>query len=147
MDKKLKIDINFEDELKMLLDQSIELQLLSQESHYNIEGSQFGPLHAFFQGQYEYYFELVDTLSERVRQLGFLVSLSVDYSNLVSSDPNVILKYNIDSLYLLATSLRDVITEVNKTTDFATGNILIDTLQDVEKQIWKVRSIIGATEG
>lgn len=147
MDKKLKIDINFEDELKMLLDQSIELQLLSQESHYNIEGSQFGPLHTFFQEQYEYYFELVDTLSERIRQLGFLVSLSVDYSNLVSSDPNVILKYNIDSLYLLATSLREVIAEVNKTTDFATGNILIDTLQDVEKQVWKVRSIIGATEG
>ena len=63
--KKLAADLN------EALATTYMLYVKTQNFHWNVEGSDFYSLHKMFEGQYEELAEAVDTLAERVRQLGF----------------------------------------------------------------------------
>jgi len=55
--------------LNLVLADSYALMALTHLAHWNIEGSDFFPLHKIFQEQYENLFEAVDEIAERVRAL------------------------------------------------------------------------------
>src|SRR5271156_3950486 len=55
--------------LNLVLADSYALMALTHLAHWNIEGSDFFPLHKIFQEQYENLFESVDEIAERVRAL------------------------------------------------------------------------------
>jgi starvation-inducible DNA-binding protein len=57
------------DSLNLVLADSYALMGLTHQAHWNVEGSDFFPLHKAFQEQYEDLFEAVDEIAERVRAL------------------------------------------------------------------------------
>jgi starvation-inducible DNA-binding protein len=57
------------DGLNLVLADSYALMALTHLAHWNIEGSDFFPLHKIFQEHYENLFEAVDEIAERVRAL------------------------------------------------------------------------------
>lgn len=58
------------EKLEKALADSYTLYLKTQNYHWNIEGPQFGVLHAMFQEQYEDLAEAIDDIAENIRMLG-----------------------------------------------------------------------------
>jgi len=57
-------------ELAKLLADEFLLYTKTRNAHWNIEGKDFHSVHAFFESQYEQLDEVVDSVAERIRQLG-----------------------------------------------------------------------------
>jgi len=55
--------------LQTLLHESLCLSLKTQSFHWNVEGPNFGPLHALFGEQYEALQDAIDLIAERIRAL------------------------------------------------------------------------------
>src|ERR1700712_2328537 len=64
-----KKDSRVTDGLNLVVADSYALMALTHLAHWNVEGSDFFPLHAAFQSQYENLFEAIDEVAERVRAL------------------------------------------------------------------------------
>src|SRR5580700_11473216 len=62
-------DSQIVDGLNLVLADSYALMALTHLAHWNVEGSDFFPLHKAFQEQYENLFEAIDEIAERVRAL------------------------------------------------------------------------------
>ena len=56
--------------LQSVLANTYGLYLATHNYHWNVEGSQFLPLHTLFERQYNELFLAVDTIAERIRALG-----------------------------------------------------------------------------
>src|SRR3569623_3348480 len=54
---------------KLLADEFV-LYTITRNAHWNVEGPDFHAMHLFFEGQYEQLDELMDSVAERIRQLG-----------------------------------------------------------------------------
>jgi len=57
-------------ELAKLLADEFLLYTKTRNSHWNIEGKDFHSMHVFFESQYEQLDEVMDSVAERIRQLG-----------------------------------------------------------------------------
>src|SRR5436309_609953 len=62
-------DTRIIDGLNLLVADTYALMALTHLAHWNVEGSDFFPLHKAFQEQYENLFEAVDEIAEQVRSL------------------------------------------------------------------------------
>jgi starvation-inducible DNA-binding protein len=58
------------DVLTTLLADEVTLYIKTRNFHWNVEGSDFGELHKFFEAQYEELDEIMDEVAERIRALG-----------------------------------------------------------------------------
>lgn len=67
--KTSRKDSRVVDGLNLVLADSYALMGLTHQAHWNVEGSDFFPLHKAFQEQYENLFEAIDEIAERVRAL------------------------------------------------------------------------------
>ncbi len=67
--KTTRKDNRVADALNLVLADSYALMGLTHQAHWNVEGSDFFPLHKAFEEQYENLFEAVDEIAERVRGL------------------------------------------------------------------------------
>jgi starvation-inducible DNA-binding protein len=67
--KAARKDTRVSDTLNLVLADTYALMGLTHQAHWNLEGSDFFPLHKAFQDQYEDLFEAVDEIAERVRAL------------------------------------------------------------------------------
>jgi starvation-inducible DNA-binding protein len=56
--------------LNQVLADSYALMSLTHLAHWNVEGSDFFPLHTAFQTQYEELFAAIDEIAERIRAIG-----------------------------------------------------------------------------
>jgi starvation-inducible DNA-binding protein len=57
-------------ELTKLLADEFLLYTKTRNAHWNIEGKDFHSIHVFFESQYEQLDEVMDSVAERIRQLG-----------------------------------------------------------------------------
>jgi starvation-inducible DNA-binding protein len=67
--KAVKKDTRLVDAMNVVLADSYALMALSHLAHWNVEGSDFFPLHKAFQEHYENLFHHVDEIAERIRAL------------------------------------------------------------------------------
>jgi len=67
--KTTRKDNHVIDSLNLMLADSYALMGLTHLAHWNVEGSDFFPLHKAFEEQYKDLFEAVDEIAERVRAL------------------------------------------------------------------------------
>lgn len=67
--KAARRDARVVDGLNLVLADSYALMGLTHLAHWNVEGSDFFPLHQAFEEQYKELFEAVDEIAERVRAL------------------------------------------------------------------------------
>ena len=57
-------------QLSRLLADEFVLYTKTRKAHWNIEGKDFHSMHVFFESQYEQLDEVMDSVAERIRQLG-----------------------------------------------------------------------------
>jgi len=57
-------------ELCKLLADEFVLYTKTRNAHWNVEGADFHSMHVFFESQYEQLDEVMDSVAERIRQLG-----------------------------------------------------------------------------
>ena len=128
------------------------LYLMTQMCHWNVTGPSFQTLHLLFEKQYEDIAQAIDVVAERIRMLGFFVS--VDWNDLKNkssikklSKPNLkaedMLKALLDGHESALLTVRKAFPSAEKGKDESTLDFLTHLLQKHEKVIWVLRSLIG----
>jgi len=122
-------------------------------AHWNVEGSDFVPLHELFQAQYEDLFAAIDEIAERVRalneyaeggikRLAEMSSISEGPSKSSASSQdwvNSVLKGH-ETIVKLATLARK---QASETGDAETEDLLIGRIQVHQKAIWFLKSYLA----
>jgi starvation-inducible DNA-binding protein len=114
-------------ELAKLLADEFLLYTKTRNAHWNIEGEDFHSMHLFFESQYDKLAETVDSVAERIRQLGHYAPATLkefldDHESVI-----VFLRENVNRF---ADDFKDT-----GTSDFITG-----LMEEHEKMAWMLRS-------
>ncbi len=136
--------------LNLVLADSYALMALTHLAHWNVEGSDFFPLHLAFQGQYEDLFAAVDEIAEQVRArdgyaiggletMAKLARMEEFKSPLPPKDYVAALTVAHEKLVDDATRTRDLAGEAN---DLETQDLMIKRLQVHEKTLWMLKSYL-----
>lgn len=120
--------------------------------HWNVKGISFGPFHNLFEEGYTLFYKSIDSIAERIVQLGFLSIGSLEEFRKTGTiaetlSGNILLEDMIkimrDDNIKLIKEIRNII-ELTGTTLFdpATNNMMTDLIEATEKYLWKVQSHI-----
>lgn len=136
--------------LRVMVDNLHVVALKALESHWNVTGVHFGPLHALFGAQYEFVLEVQDLLAERIRALQGLIPASgaaatLTYVQLATSPPATMLRALLDDYTTLIANVRAAIA-VCERQDIVTANMLQDVCSRFEKQAWILRMHVAGSE-
>lgn len=138
--------------LNGLLADNFTMFLKLWQFHWNVTGKLFGNNHAYLQELYEKEYERIDTIAERIRALGgkpvgsMREMLQMNHILERSSKETVPSGEEIWTIVLsdwniLIDGLKNVHRQLPEN-DLATRTILEDTLVEMEKEAWMVRSRI-----
>jgi len=140
------------DKLQEVLANTYLLYLKTQNYHWNVNGGpHFKSLHELFETHYEELADAVDTIAERIRQLGQLVPASfaefAKSSKLQEGKPSESAKGMLEDLLADQTSigaiLKDAWKEADDSGDEVTADMLIQRMAAHEKAAWFYKSSIG----
>lgn len=136
----------------LLADETI-LYLKTRKAHWNIEGTNFMELHAFFQKQYEELEGMIDDTAERIRMLGhFALGSMKDFAAVAHLEEE---KHGFrDQRQIISELLRDhgtiigvirnaLIPVAEDGKDFGTADFITGLLQMHEKMAWMLRAYIS----
>lgn len=122
---------------------------LAQNAHWNVEGPNFGPLHAEFGGQYEDAGGATDLIAERIRQLDAYVSVSLtsfdQRAGLLQPQAPQPEKAWIAALmaaHRKAVAGLKTLEKASATSDLETQNLAIDRVSVHQMTIWRLRSLL-----
>lgn len=138
------------DQLAKLLADEFVLYTKTRNAHWNVEGADFHAMHKFFEEQYDALDELMDSVAERIRQIGhyapatlksFLAlthlseyseskNTSLGYINELLKDHESIIEFIRGNINSFANDFQDL-----GTSDFVTG-----IMEDHEKMAWMLRA-------
>ena len=122
--------------LQMLLSASLSLSNRVQEAHWNVKGTNFGPLHELFGEIYDFLTDGADLIAERIVQLGGQAVADPQGGPLFGDDMTLLVSLR-DALQELADGFKAGI-ELSVTHDQVTGDIFIELGRETEKWLWKV---------
>ena len=136
------------DGLRTLLASSFVLQIKTYACHWNVEGPNFGPLHALFKDQFEELADGIDEIAERIRALGYRAPGSLAEFKLLSSVKDSTGQLNADTMLKVladdqATCVKDaraILTLVDSVDDLPTIDLLTKRCQAHEKAAWMLRA-------
>lgn len=134
--------------LKAILTEEIGTYFKTLNYHWNIESNSFMPLHKLFGKQYEELAGYMDSLAERMRQLGTFVPGVLDLAKDASSnkypDQQTAAKMVQDLLSMhenIIRMIREYIPQVqDEYKDLGTANFLTDLMEKHEKTAWFLRA-------
>ncbi len=134
--------------LAVFLADSYSLYLKTQGFHWNVQGPQFGELHALFELQYTDLQVAVDTIAERIRALGYFAPASyTDFAKLGNIKEERTVPSAWDMVEQLASDnetivkhIRSIRPLVDAGADNATASLLDGRLELHEKAVWMLRS-------
>ena len=139
--------------LSQILADEFLLYTKTRNAHWNVEGIDFSAKHIFFEGQYEQLDETMDSVAERIRQIGeyapatlsqflrlthlteqsrekndsagFIKELLADHENII-----IFLRENVDRF-------------ANEFHDYGTSDFITALMETHEKMAWMLRSHLG----
>lgn len=137
--------------LNKILANEFALYTKTLNYHWNVEGSDFHPLHKFFEEQYEALLDIVDDVAERARSLGCKAIASLkEYAKLSTVEDELfgggknqmqmIEQLARDHETIIKILRKDADVALNKYADSGTNNFLIELLEKHEKMAWKLRA-------
>ncbi|HEY2156620.1 MAG TPA: DNA starvation/stationary phase protection protein [Isosphaeraceae bacterium] len=118
-----------------------------KESHWDVSGSLYLQLHAYYDAQADFYREQADTFAERVLHLGFSVdgrySTIARTSKIPEMPPGYLsddesLKLLVERVSVLQKEIYDLLHETEES-DPPTSNKLQDLAYFVDKNLWQLR--------
>lgn len=134
--------------LKEVLASTYVLYLNTQKSHWNVTGPQFHSLHEMFEGQYKGLAAAIDTLAERIRTLNelspgsfeeFAKLSKVSSATDMESNATKLVQNLITGHESVLRLLKDGLDKV----DPATEDMFIDRIQEHDKTVWMLKSMIA----
>jgi starvation-inducible DNA-binding protein len=137
-------------ELTKLLADEFLLYAKTRNAHWNIEGKDFHSMHLFFESQYEQLDEVMDSVAERIRQLGHYAPATLkEFLELTHLTEKLGGKNNSQGFIkeLLADHESIIIflrENVNRFADdfmdAGTSDFITGLMEDHEKMAWMLRS-------
>ena len=142
-DERMKII----EELNKLLADVYVTFVQARNFHWNVVGKNFNDLHSKFQGIYEMMDGTGDSLAERVRMLdGTPDSTMAMWLSKASLKEVVAVETAEAMVVVLISNLESIIMSMRnmcEDTDEATETMLGAMMEDIEKQVWMLRSFLG----
>jgi len=136
-------------QLHALLANEYVLYTKTLKYHWNVKGENFGPLHMFFQKQYEQLQEFIDGIAERSLALGIpSTGTLAEFAQVATikeqpgQNPQALdmvkdLLQGHETIILQLRSMIDATAQIN---DMGTNNFLSNLLEKHEKIAWMLRA-------
>jgi starvation-inducible DNA-binding protein len=137
-------------ELAKLLADEFLLYTKTRNAHWNVEGDDFHSMHVFFESQYDQLAETVDSVAERIRQLGhyapatlkeFLELTHLSEESRAKNDSQGFIRELLADHESVIIFLRE---NVNRFTDdfkdTGTSDFITGLMEEHEKMAWMLRS-------
>ena len=137
-------------ELSKLLADEFLLYTKTRNAHWNVEGTDFHSMHLFFESQYEQLDDTMDSVAERIRQLGHYAPatltsfLELTHLSEKIGDKNNSLAY-ISELLADHESIIEFIRGniepfASKYKDYGTSDFITGLMEEHEKMAWMLRA-------
>jgi starvation-inducible DNA-binding protein len=137
-------------QLAHLLADEFILYTKTRRAHWNIEGPDFHSMHTFFESQYEQLDEFMDSVAERIRQLGhyspatlkdFLALTRLTEKSDEKNDSQGFIKELLADHEDIVIFLRQNINAfANDYKDAGTSDYITGLMEDHEKMAWMLRA-------
>ena len=145
-----KKDTKITDALNLAVADTYALMALTHLAHWNVEGSDFFPLHKAFQEQYENLFEGIDELAEQVRALDAYAIGGLDkFAKVAQMEEFKSPMPQKDYVAALIVAHEKVVDDATRTRDLAgesadlqTQDLLIKRLAWHQKTLWMLKSYL-----
>ncbi len=147
------ISVNRRVELVGLINQrlasAVDLQLQMKQAHWNVKGPNFIGLHELFDKVAEAVEDYVDTIAERVVQLGGIAEGTVRMAGLRSrlaeyptdiADGSAHVGAVARALSTFGKEARDTIDEANALDDAASADLFTEVARGIDKWLWFVEA-------
>jgi starvation-inducible DNA-binding protein len=136
--------------LARVLADTYTLYLQTHNFHWNVTGPQFAQLHALFETQYTELAGAVDQIAERIRSLGErapgsyrefgkLTGIAEAEGEPAADEMIALLAKNNEAV---SRSAREALAAAQAADDEASADILIQRMQQHEKNAWMLRSLL-----
>jgi starvation-inducible DNA-binding protein len=131
--------------LQARLADAIDMSLITKQAHWNLKGPQFIGVHLMLDTFREQQDEFVDTMAERITQLGGTArgtSQEVVSSTKLPAYPVDIYQVSdhihalIERYALVANAIRENIDEIDEAGDPDTADIFTEVSRGIDKQLW-----------
>lgn len=135
--------------LAQLLADEVALYIATRGAHWNVVGPNFGPLHSFFESQYEALDDILDDVAERMRALGATAPASVGaYAKAKSIDDGAGSEASaakmIESLLkaheAIIRNLRKYEDVADEAEDAGSEDFFVSLIEQHEKMAWMLRA-------
>ncbi len=137
-------------QLSRLLADEFILYTKTRTAHWNIEGKDFHSVHLFFEEQYEQLDEVMDSVAERIRQLGHYAPATLkEFLNLTQlseklgekNDSQGFIKELLADHEGIIIFIRENINPfANEFKDAGTSDFVTGLMEDHEKMAWMLRA-------
>ena len=134
---------------KSLADEFL-LYTKTRNAHWNVEGEDFHSMHLFFESQYEALDETMDSVAERIRQLGhyspatlreFLELTRLTEKSRAKNDSQGFIAELLADHESIIISLREKINRfANDFKDAGTSDFITGLMEEHEKMAWMLRA-------
>ncbi|MGE0799030.1 MAG: Dps family protein [Lautropia sp.] len=137
--------------LQPLLADMVSLYFATRGAHWNVVGPNFGPLHAFFEEQYDMIDEEMDQVAERIRSLGepapstlsgYVKSKRIADDAGEAKTAKAMLTGLLAAHEALIRNLREDADASSKHGDEGTADFLTGLMEAHEKMAWMLRAHI-----
>ena len=136
--------------LEQLLANSYILYIKTHNYHWNVTGANFYSLHLLFEELYQNLATAVDTIAERIRQLGFKVNASyqhfINKSDIKEETKDLTSEQMVQQLIednlVLIQVIRQWMPTAESLQDVASSDLMAERARTHEKQVWMLRSTI-----
>lgn len=123
----------------------------TQSFHWNVVGPMFYGIHKLTEEQYEDMAEAIDTIAERIRQIGFIAPGSFkQFYNLSSiqeedgaPSAEEMISQLVEGNELVCRKLRTSVAEAEKVDDVKTADLLTERIGKHEENAWMLRSLLS----
>ena len=139
-------------ELQATLVELVDLSLIGKQLHWNIFGRPFKPLHEHLDELVDSWRELSDTVAERAVALGFVPdgqAATISGGSEISTvdvgrlDTDMALHELVERVADVAERIRGRMDRLGEL-DLASQDVLIETVRELEKQLWMLRASLPA---
>jgi starvation-inducible DNA-binding protein len=137
-------------ELSKLLADEFVLYTKTRNAHWNVEGPDFHSMHLFFEQQYNALDETMDSVAERIRQLGhfapatlksFLSLTHLTEASREKNDSQGFLKELVVDHENIIIYIRENINRfANEYGDLGTSDFITGLMEEHEKMAWMLRA-------
>ena len=137
-------------ELSKLLADEFVLYTKTRNAHWNVEGHDFHTMHVFFESQYDALDETMDSVAERIRQLGHFAPatlksfLALTHLTEKSGEKNdsqgFIKELLIDHENIIINCRENINRFANEYGDLGTSDFITGLMEEHEKMAWMLRA-------